>query len=174
MAARVLTRLVRPGSLNLKRSIVSLELREPKEKPAPWNYKKHGFRQWHFYDFPLKRFDENTKFFVVEGNIASGKSHVAKQLADRFGFLHIKEPTMDDILVNYYGNDQRSVYHLLPERTRFFDIKMFYENPFHVNVATFQLMMYYLRYENYENAITHMMNTGEQGDLLSCTYNNII
>ena len=39
----------------------------------------------YYWDLPTKRFDDNSKLIVVEGNIGSGKSSLAKQLADQLG-----------------------------------------------------------------------------------------
>uniref|UniRef100_A0A183BFF7 DNK domain-containing protein n=1 Tax=Echinostoma caproni TaxID=27848 RepID=A0A183BFF7_9TREM len=43
------------------------------------------------------RLNENSKVIVVEGNIASGKSHLAARLSSYFGMVHFPDPTEDDI-----------------------------------------------------------------------------
>lgn len=140
----------------------TLALRRPVEKPAPWPYKEKCYTRWHwYYDFTNKRLDENSKLIVVEGNIACGKHQVAKEIANEFGFHHIPCPTMDKMLINMYGSDMRNCYDLLPERFRFFDLSRFYQDPYHVNVAQFFYFMLQLKAECYQNALAHILNTGQ-------------
>ncbi|VDP47375.1 unnamed protein product [Soboliphyme baturini] len=129
--------------------------------PAPWPYKERGYRLWYsFFDWTTKRFDENSKLFVVEGNIGSEKSKFARELADKFGFHFIPAPSLDEIFIDSYGVDRRKFYHLIPESCREFDARLFYENPTHPNVAKFQMTMFYCKTESYLNALAHILNTG--------------
>ncbi|KRX38020.1 NADH dehydrogenase [ubiquinone] 1 alpha subcomplex subunit 10, mitochondrial, partial [Trichinella sp. T9] len=132
------------------------------DKPAPWPYKEKGYRWWHQHiDRTTKRLDENSRLIVVEGNIGSGKGKFSRELAELLGFHYIPAVNLDDIFVDSYGIDRRHYYHLLPESCRFFDAKLFYENPKHKNVANFQYMMFYSKVENYLNSLAHLMNTGQ-------------
>lgn len=144
------------------RTVKTKAVRVPTEKPAPWPYREKGYHRNHvLMDWTKKRFDENTKLFVVDGNIGAGKSRLAKALAEQFDFHFVPEPTMDNFLISPYGKDLRDYYHLLPESVQFFDLKMFYENPKHRNVVKFQHLMFWLKYECMCNSLAHMFNTGD-------------
>lgn len=143
-------------------SITSKENRDPDiKKPAPWPYKTKKFTYHRgFFEGTLKRFDENTKVIVVDGNIGAGKSSFAKQLADAFDMVYFPEPTMDRYLVSPYGFDLRTIDELLPPSFKCCDINTFYTNPYHQNVAKFQHKMFMLRLEQYLDALSHLLNTG--------------
>ncbi|KRZ19119.1 NADH dehydrogenase [ubiquinone] 1 alpha subcomplex subunit 10, mitochondrial [Trichinella zimbabwensis] len=149
----------------LHRTVTSKQFYKPDpDKPAPWPYQEKGYRWWHQYiDGTTKRLDENSRLIVVEGNIGSGKGKFSRELAEMLGFHYIPAVNLDEIFVDTYGIDRRHFYHLLPESCRFFDAKLFYENPRHKNVANFQYMMFYSKVENYLNSLAHLMNTGRQG-----------
>lgn len=136
--------------------------REHVQKPKPFPYETKKMRSWHFlFDSTLSRFDENTRMIVVEGNIGSGKSALAKTIAEEFELKHFGEPSFDQVYVDDYGFDYRTIGHLFPPSCRPCDIKTFYEDPHNINVATMQLHMYQLRFERHIDALVHMMNTGQ-------------
>jgi len=151
------------SSIQQKRTIVNKAyLKLPDDYPEPWPYKEKGFTRMHFFmDWSKKRFHQNSKLIVVEGNIGSGKSTVAAEVADTLGFLHMPEFKMDDILIDRYGNDLRNFYHLFPKCMRMPDIDMFYANPFDDNTAKMQYRMLECRWEQYINAVAHILNTGQ-------------
>lgn len=141
----------------------------PETTPPPWDYKKNGYNHFNImYDWTKKRFNQNTKLITVEGNIGSGKSSFAKELAEELGMYHMPEFKMDDILIDRYGNDMRNFYKYFPERFRYPDMKMFYANPGHPMTTCMQDRIYFCRYEQYANALAHMLNTG-QGVVLERT-----
>ena len=144
-------------------SMTSKEFRDPNiKKPAPWPYetKKYTFLK-SYYEGTVKRFDENTKVVIVDGNIGAGKSSFAKQLADAFDFKYFPEPTMEPYFVNKYGFDMRKIDELLPPSYKCCDINTFYANPYHQNVAKFQFRMYMFRLEQYIDALAYLLNTGD-------------
>uniref|UniRef100_A0A646QDH4 NADH dehydrogenase [ubiquinone] 1 alpha subcomplex subunit 10, mitochondrial n=1 Tax=Hemiscolopendra marginata TaxID=943146 RepID=A0A646QDH4_9MYRI len=149
---------------------------EKKLRPAPFPYKEKKlsyFRCW-FMDNLLKRFDENTKLLVVEGSIASGKSAVAKQLADELDMLYMPEVTMDMKYINEYGYDLRQLDDQLGESAKSCDVKKYYQNPHHMNVAKFQLSMYMYRFIQYMDALKHILNTGQGVILERCVYSDVV
>uniref|UniRef100_L7M3C0 NADH dehydrogenase [ubiquinone] 1 alpha subcomplex subunit 10, mitochondrial n=1 Tax=Rhipicephalus pulchellus TaxID=72859 RepID=L7M3C0_RHIPC len=138
------------------------EFRERVPKPKPFPYETKEYKSWRsLFDVVESRFDENTRLIVVEGNIASGKSALAKTIAEEFEMKHVPEVCLDNFYVDDYGFDCRSVNHLLPESCRFFDVKQFYQDPHNIVVAKMQLLMYTLRFEQYVDALVHIMNTGQ-------------
>lgn len=114
------------------------------------------------WDDTLPRFNDNTKLIVVEGPPASGKTEVAKALAEDFDMLHFPEVTMDLHYINPYGYDMRQLDPELPDSMKSFDHKNFCKTPSHLNAANFQMLMYHYRYSQYIDALTHILNTGKK------------
>uniref|UniRef100_A0A8R1DKG0 NADH dehydrogenase [ubiquinone] 1 alpha subcomplex subunit 10, mitochondrial n=2 Tax=Caenorhabditis japonica TaxID=281687 RepID=A0A8R1DKG0_CAEJA len=161
----------RAGALsNQARGVVHKSLlRLPAEHPEPWDYKREGFNYIDgLKDNTQAHFHQNSKLIVVEGNIGSGKTTLAKQLADQLGFVHFPEFRMDDILVDRYGNDLRNYYSKFPHRYRLPDISMFYKNPSDDLSAAMQDRIFNCRFDQYLNALAHILNTG-QGVVLERT-----
>ena len=157
-------------------SITSKENRDPNiKKPAPWPYetKKFTFMRAYF-DSTVKRFDENTKIIVVDGNIGAGKTSFAKQLAEAFDMVYFPEPTMESYFVSPYGYDLRKIDAILPPSYQCCDVSTFYSNPYHQNVAKFQFRMYMLRLEQYLDALAHVLNTGQGVVLERCAYGDFV
>uniref|UniRef100_A0A1E1X7V4 NADH dehydrogenase [ubiquinone] 1 alpha subcomplex subunit 10, mitochondrial n=1 Tax=Amblyomma aureolatum TaxID=187763 RepID=A0A1E1X7V4_9ACAR len=149
--------------------------RERVPKPKPFPYETKTMRSWHFlFDSTLSRFDENTRMIVVEGNIGSGKSALAKTIAEEFELKHFEEPSLDQLYVDDYGFDYRNLDHLLPPSCRSCDIKRFYQDPHNINVAVMQLHMYMLRFERHVDALVHMLNTGQGVVLERSCYSDFV
>lgn len=143
--------------------ISSKQMRDPNYKRAePWPYETKKYTFLHGYlDNTLDRFDENTKVIVVDGNIAAGKSTFAESLANELDMKYFPEATMDRLYINDYGYDLRQLDSKLPPNCRSCDVKKFYEDPHFRRVAFFQIAMYELRFEQYLDAMTHLLNTGQ-------------
>ncbi|XP_076328190.1 NADH dehydrogenase [ubiquinone] 1 alpha subcomplex subunit 10, mitochondrial-like [Tachypleus tridentatus] len=139
------------------------QIRSPDYKrPAPWPYKEKKYRWYHgLLDDTLSRFDENTKIVVVEGNIAAGKTKFAEELAEQLDMHFVPEANMDMVYVNDYGFDMRTLDPQLPASCRSCDVKTFYQNPSNENISGFQFEMYKLRYEQYIDALAHILHTGQ-------------
>lgn len=149
--------------------------RERVPKPKPYPYETKEMRAWHFlFDSTMERFDENTRMVVVEGNIGSGKSALAKIIAEEFELKHFPEPNLDQLYVDDYGFDYRTIDHLMPESLRTFDIKNFYADPHNKRVASMQFAMYALRFERHIDALVHMLNTGQGVVLERSCYSDFI
>ncbi|XP_013783567.1 NADH dehydrogenase [ubiquinone] 1 alpha subcomplex subunit 10, mitochondrial-like [Limulus polyphemus] len=132
------------------------------KRPAPWPYKEKKYRWYHeYFDDTLSRFDENTKVVVVDGNIAAGKTTFAEELAKQLDMHFVPEADMDMRYINDYGFDMRTLDPLLPASCKSCDVKTFYENPSNENVPEFQFQMYKLRYEQYIDALAHLLQTGQ-------------
>lgn len=132
------------------------------KRPAPFPYKEKKYNVWYQYtDRTVDRFNENTKVLVVDGPIAAGKSTFAKQLAEDLDMLYFPEANFDMAYVNHAGGDVRSINHKLPENAQYVDIEGFYRNPKHGNVGTMQIQMQQIRFEQYIDALAHLLNTGQ-------------
>lgn len=97
----------------------------------------------------------------VEGPIAAGKSNFAKELANELEMLYVPAPTMDDVYINHYGFDYRTLDDKLPEGAKSFDNKKFCLNPTHRLVGAYQMRMYMLRTMKYVDSLAHILSTGQ-------------
>jgi len=133
-----------------------------KDRPKPYDYinKRYNPLMW-LVDKTTSRFNENTKVVVVDGPIASGKSKVAKGLAEEFDMLYFPEANMDMININPYGFDMRKLDAELPERVRIFDLDHFLKNPKSSRSLLWQIEQYRLRYSQYIDALAHLLSTGQ-------------
>lgn len=111
---------------------------------------------------------------VVEGPVASGKTSFAKELADELEMLYVPAPTMDDIYINPYGFDLRTLDPQLPKNCRSFDVKNFCLDPNGRNVAQFQIRMMMLRYSNYVDALAHIFSTGQGVVTNRCPFSDYV
>lgn len=94
----------------------------------------------------IDRMDENSKYIIVEGPIASGKTSFAKELAEKLDMYYMPQTSMDDIYINEYGFDLRQLDDKLPPNVRSFDEKKFVADPYNKHVASFQNTMYHLKW----------------------------
>lgn len=150
-------------------------------KPAPYPYKTKGYGYFNaLFDSTPSRFDENTKVsgvqpflgslhsttlpfqvIVVDGPLASGKSALAKALADELEMHYVGDVTMDKMYINSYGFDMRKLDKDLPHMARTFDEKDFCRDPKNRLVANFQVEKYMLRFSEYVDALAHLLSTGQ-------------
>lgn len=135
---------------------------EGRQRPAPFPYKEKKYNFWYqAFDRTVDRFDENTKVLVVDGPIAAGKSTFAKQLAADLDMLYVPEASFDKFCVNAYGGDLRTLNSKLPANAQYVDIKEFYRNPKHINSGVMQVQMQEIRFDQYIDALAHLLNTGQ-------------
>ncbi|KAM7356306.1 NADH dehydrogenase [ubiquinone] 1 alpha subcomplex subunit 10, mitochondrial-like [Cochliomyia hominivorax] len=129
-------------------------------KPFPYKEKEYGVIQ-SIFDKTTKRLNENSKIICVEGSLAVGKSKFAKELAEELEMLYLPEATMDLLYINSYGYDMRKLDSQLPKNCRSFDLVNFCEEPKNPLTACFQIRMYMLRFEQYIDALQHVLSTGQ-------------
>jgi len=110
-----------------------------------------------------RRFNDNTRLIIVEGNVASGITEFSKELASELGMVHIPYPDLDWEYTNHYGVDRRPYLNQLPEHNpmRPYDISNFLQDPTHKNAINLQLKLYRYKYFLYCDALTHLLNTGQ-------------
>ncbi|XP_059224100.1 NADH dehydrogenase [ubiquinone] 1 alpha subcomplex subunit 10, mitochondrial [Stomoxys calcitrans] len=129
-------------------------------KPFPYKEKEYNVIQT-MLDKTTKRLNENSKIICVEGPIAAGKSKFAKELADELEMLYVPEANMDMLYINAYGYDMRQLDPEMPESCRSFDTVNFCKEPNHRLTASYQIQMYKLRFEQYVDALAHLLSTGQ-------------
>lgn len=151
----------------------SLPPRPP--KPAPFDYenKNYGWIR-SLFDRTTHRFDENTKVLVVEGPVAAGKTEFAKKLAEDLGMKHFPEANMDIHYVRPNGVDIRMFDKDIPEDTRTFDHVNFNCTPNHRLAGNYQIMSYMARYQQYIDALAHLLNTGQGVVLERSPYSDFV
>ncbi|XP_076468609.1 NADH dehydrogenase [ubiquinone] 1 alpha subcomplex subunit 10, mitochondrial-like [Babylonia areolata] len=155
-----------------------------KRKYAPWPYEKRPYNSlYQFIDHTRKRFDDNTKIILIEGNIAVGKSWFGEQVAKEFDMQFV--PDWKDKKVFLSGNnfDLRTLNAQLPPRSGFCDIPAFYgHTATPALMKTFgrtQLLMYYHHFHYYVRALEHLLNTGqgivmERGVFSHMVFHNVL
>lgn len=165
-----------PGGLQAQSnaSITSKAFKKHSDvKPFPYETVRYNFLR-SLFDDTESRFDENSKIIIVEGNIAAGKTTLAKSLAEELDFLHFPEASMDMLYVDKSGFDLRSLDHLLPDLMKHYDIKTFYKNPSSPLSADFQYKMLQIRSEQYLDAMAHLLNTGQGVILERSAYSDFV
>ncbi|CAG2100902.1 unnamed protein product [Medioppia subpectinata] len=147
-------------------------------KPKPWPYKtKRHYMYWHYIldlDVTAARMDCNSKIVVIEGNKASGKEVVAKELAKHFGMHYMPEPDLEDMYINHNGFDYRSLNKYLSPIVQAVDEKMYYEDPHHKGVHWMKMFFYRKRFEQYIEALAHFYNTGQGVILERSPYSDFV
>lgn len=131
-------------------------------KPAPFPYWKKQCSEINMtFDPTTLRFDENTKLIVVDGPPAVGKSKLCEQIAKEFGLLYMPPPVFDEMYINYYGFDVRSLNPKLKDEWRMRDLTDFLRDPNHEGTARIQHAIFIMRIEQYMNALVHILATGQ-------------
>ena len=118
-------------------------------------------RMWHqaMGESTLSRFNENSKLIIVDGPRMSGKSTVAKELAERLGMRYIPEVT------NEWEQENRMDGAVLPDWkwNGFTSMQKFYEDPLsacgHSGRLQYQLLIN--RFRQYIWNALHLLGTGQ-------------
>lgn len=142
-------------------------------KPFPYREKNYTVFTA-MLDKTTPRLNENSKLICVEGPIASGKTKLAKELADELEMLYVPEANMDMYYINSYQYDMRALDPQLPESCRSFDLAKFCKDPSNPLTARYQIQMYMLRYEQYIDALAHILSTGQGVVLDRCCYSDLV
>jgi len=137
-----------------------------KRKHSPWPYKTRRYNElFQFFDHTRKRFDDNTKIILIDGNIACGKSWLGKKIAEEFDMKFYPDPKDTEMFIMGDGLDVRSLNERLPARSGFCDLETFYSqaaSPALLNTFPRTLLsLYYHHFMNYVDALEHVLNTGQ-------------
>uniref|UniRef100_D3TLY4 NADH dehydrogenase [ubiquinone] 1 alpha subcomplex subunit 10, mitochondrial n=1 Tax=Glossina morsitans morsitans TaxID=37546 RepID=D3TLY4_GLOMM len=165
------------GAVNQQRFISGKTMRGgPRvvtHKPFPYKEKNYTVFT-SMIDKTTPRLNDNSKLICVEGPIAAGKSKLAKELAAELEMLYVPEANMDMYYINSYGYDMRLLDPQMPESCRSFDVPKFCKDPNHFLAASFQIKMYMLRYNQYIDALAHILSTGQGVVLDRCCYSDFV
>lgn len=172
-----------PGSTQVAH-LTSTHGQPAKREHPPWPYQTRPYNEfWQFFDHTRKRFDDNTKIILIEGNLAVGKSTVGQMIAKEFDMKFIPDIRDSQVFVAGEGFDKRTLNEQLPPRARFCDIQTFYDHREHPlmlkGFGRTQLCMYMQRYIEYANALEHLLNTGqgvvmERGIFSDMVFHNVL
>jgi len=163
---------VSPGILSTSSSnvtpvahLTAPSLVEPQTRVKPWPYKEKTYNQfWQFFDHTSKRFNDNSRLIVVDGNIATGKTEFAKKVAESFDLLYIPDIHPDEVWINEDGFDMRELDEQFSDGpNRSYDLQHFLSDKHAKNlkVGRPQVMLYHKRFYNYVTALEHILNTGQ-------------
>lgn len=134
--------------------------REP--RPPPFPYEKKKFRCiYQFFDDTTFRFDDNTKFIIVEGPPAVGKGELCKKLADELDMLYVPQTYLEDYYVRMFDFDIRTLDDKMPETCKTCDWPTFLKNPTLMNGAKVQAKFYMLKFQKTLHILTHILSTGQ-------------
>ncbi|XP_012135804.2 NADH dehydrogenase (ubiquinone) subunit ND-42 [Megachile rotundata] len=151
-----------------------LSLRDVVQKPAPFPYWDKQLTIYQAMKTSIvMRYDENTRVIVVDGPPAVGKSKLCEHIAEQFGLLYMPPPSHEEIYINPYKVDLRKLDSKLPLHCQSYDIERFLANPNDVRVPFFQIMYLLMRFEQYTNALLHLLSTGQGIVLNRCVYSDI-
>lgn len=151
-----------------------LSLRDDVKKPPYFPYweKYCTVREFMKTDL-IMRYDENTRVIVVDGPPAVGKSKLCQQLAEQFGLLYMPPPVHEEIYINPYNFDLRQLDSKLSPQCQSYDLERFLANPIDIKVAFFQIQYFLMRFEQYTNALLHVLSTGQGVVLNRSVYSDI-
>ncbi|KAJ8688405.1 hypothetical protein QAD02_024200 [Eretmocerus hayati] len=145
---------------NLMRASLRNEDEIPNIRPFPYHEKEMTVFQM-LIDTHKCRVHQHSKLIIVDGQVASGKNKLAKELAEQFDFLYLPAPTFDDLLITAWGFDVRTLDHKLPKNVQSWDIERFLQNPTDINTASMQEYMLMMRMKHYMRALAHILCTGQ-------------
>uniref|UniRef100_A0A6A7FQ76 NADH dehydrogenase [ubiquinone] 1 alpha subcomplex subunit 10, mitochondrial n=2 Tax=Hirondellea gigas TaxID=1518452 RepID=A0A6A7FQ76_9CRUS len=151
------------SQIEQRRGIVSKSMRLPDYKrKAPFPYTEKRYNLWRaIFDDTTQRFDENSKILVVDGPPSGNKAKLAMGIAEELDMMYMPGANLDERYINKYGYDLRSVNDQLPPNVRCFDINDFLRDPNHWLVAKMQFELMRIRFGQYLDALSHVLNTGQ-------------
>uniref|UniRef100_A0A6P8QYG1 NADH dehydrogenase [ubiquinone] 1 alpha subcomplex subunit 10, mitochondrial n=1 Tax=Geotrypetes seraphini TaxID=260995 RepID=A0A6P8QYG1_GEOSA len=142
-------RLLRPAAVARKTRWIHVSSQQPL---------RYGWWAYVLGERTLKKFTENSKIITVDGNLASGKSQLAQQLAEKLGLRHFSEPDA------YYLDRTTGDGAILDSKfSGSCSLEKFYNNPNSVDGNSYRLQfwMYTLRMLQYSDALEHLLTTGQ-------------
>jgi len=145
-------------------TMITKAFQGPDFRAKPWPYKEKGYSmlKHYWYEKTLPKFNENTKVIVVEGLEASGKTTLAKQIAEDFDMLYHPEPSPDQLFTNEYGFNYRELNPQLPPNARFINREDFLMEPTMKNATHYFVHFFQQAFMHYCEGLAHLLNTGKR------------
>lgn len=141
----------------------------------PYDYMNKPYGTWDQLSDPMiDRLDDNSKVIVIEGPPTAGKAKLAQQLADELDMVYLPPPTFDELYINEYGYDLRTMDSKLSVNAQSCDVQRFLTNPYHPNVPMFQFHYFQLKYDQYITTMLHLLSTGQGVVLSRSFYTNFV
>lgn len=149
---------------------------KPRQRPyKTFDYRKKEFTFFHQpFDRTHKRYDENSRVVIIDGPIASGKNEFAKKLAKELDFLYVPQPNPKDLHNIGYGLSLTDLDELLPPKYRIYDSDAFLKDDKPKvadgggRVGQLQFEYFASRLYTYNDALLHMLSTGEWSGIMLC------
>lgn len=88
--------------------------------------------------------------------------------------FYFPEANQDMLYINPSGFDLRSIDDQVPESCRTFDVDNFLRTPKHFQSAGFQMRQYTVKFEQYIDALAHLLSTGQGVVLDRCVYSDFV
>ncbi|CAI9741716.1 Hypothetical predicted protein [Octopus vulgaris] len=153
--------------------------RQEEQKVKPWPYKERVYNQfWQFFDHTSKRFTDNSRIIVVDGNIACGKTEFAKQVAESFDLHYMPDIHPDEVWFRDNGFDMRELDDQFTQPANVsYDLKKFLSDPDpkkSLKLGRPQMLLYQLRFFNYVSALEHLLNTGQGVVMERSVYSDMV
>ncbi|XP_005995992.1 NADH dehydrogenase [ubiquinone] 1 alpha subcomplex subunit 10, mitochondrial [Latimeria chalumnae] len=132
---------------------------------------QYGWLAYVLGERTTSRFNEKSKIITVDGNLASGKENVARNLADKLGMLYMPEADVH-YLDRITGDGQL----LDPRFSGNCSLEKFYLDPKcpDGNSYRLQFWMYTVRLLQYSDALEHLICTGQGVVLERSPYSDFV
>ncbi|XP_072274578.1 NADH dehydrogenase [ubiquinone] 1 alpha subcomplex subunit 10, mitochondrial isoform X2 [Pyxicephalus adspersus] len=119
---------------------------------------QYGYLAYILGERTTKRFGPNSKIITVDGNLASGKGKVAKDLAERLGMKYF--PEADQLYIDKCTYNEN-----LPpiKYSGLCSLEKFYEDPKSPDGNSYRLQnwMFSVRMMQYADVLEHLLSTGQ-------------
>ncbi|XP_015723298.1 NADH dehydrogenase [ubiquinone] 1 alpha subcomplex subunit 10, mitochondrial [Coturnix japonica] len=119
---------------------------------------QYGWLAYMLGERASKKFNEYSKIFTVDGNLASGKGKLAQQIADKLGMKYFPEADI------HYQDKNAGDGTLLDERFNgFCNLERFYNDPKCPDGHSYRLQAWLFgnRVLQYSDALEHLLTTGQ-------------
>ncbi|XP_068959201.1 NADH dehydrogenase [ubiquinone] 1 alpha subcomplex subunit 10, mitochondrial isoform X1 [Petaurus breviceps papuanus] len=125
---------------------------------GPRRSRRYGFLSYILGERTTKRFTEKSRVVTVDGNVCSGKSELARQLAESLGLKYFPEVDI------HYSEKNSGLGNILsPELGGNCSLEKFYDDPRSNdgNAYRLQSWLYANRLLQYSDALDHLLSTGQ-------------
>ncbi|KAI0980347.1 hypothetical protein GJ496_005156 [Pomphorhynchus laevis] len=158
---------------NIQRQIAKFSIDQIGSDNAenPFNYMEKRYRSWHVITHSiLGNMGDNTLSISVDGNLGSGATTLARQLASKIKFLFIPLPDVDKMHYNKELYNIKTRYNdcVLPDRTLLSKNEWLHDCNANTTIRYYHYEAL-TRIHQYRMGLMHLMSTG-QGVLFNSSY----